>query len=111
MCPAAEATATCAHDDTWLDLADAVDLLRRQVVEAQRRGAGSAVRFEIDTIDVELELELSRTRGGVGELRFGVIGANGKAERSSRRTHRVSLTLKPRTRDGGDVEVRDIDEY
>ncbi|MEU8517878.1 trypco2 family protein [Kitasatospora sp. NPDC048722] len=94
----------------WLDLADAVDLLRRQIVEARRRAGSSPVRFEIGDITVDFELELTRTRGGGGELRFGVLGANGKAERTERGTHRISLTLHPHTADGGDVEILDLDE-
>lgn len=96
-------------DDDWLDLADAVGLLRDQILEARRRAGASEVRFEIDNVTVEFELELARSRSAGGELRFGVVGVNGKGETSGRRTHRVSLTLLPRT-GGGPVEIADFDD-
>ncbi|MFD0314764.1 trypco2 family protein [Streptomyces flavalbus] len=97
-------------DDDWLDLADAVDLLRAQVVEARRRAGTSEVRFEIADVTVELELELTRSKAAGGALRFGVVGADGRGETSRRRTHRVSLTLLARNGEGGPVEVRDVDD-
>ncbi|MDT0612029.1 trypco2 family protein [Streptomyces lancefieldiae] len=102
---------TCAQNDggDWLDLADAVGLLRDQILEARRRAGTSEVRFEIDNVTVEFELELARSRAAGGELRFGVVGVNGKGESSERKTHRVSLALLPRT-GGGPVEIRDIDD-
>lgn len=53
-------------DDDWLDLADAVGLLRDQVLEARRRAGASEVRFEIDNVTVEFELELARSRSAGG---------------------------------------------
>lgn len=57
-------------DDDWLDLADAITLLRDQIVEAQDRIAGpqgvadKGVRFGLGEITLELGMELARTRGG-----------------------------------------------
>ncbi|MFJ2947231.1 trypco2 family protein [Streptomyces sp. NPDC087226] len=101
---------TGVRNEDWLDLADAIGLLREQLLEARRRAGTSDVRFEIDDVTVEFELELARGRGAGGELRFGVMGLNGKSDTSGRRTHRVSLTLLPRARGGGPVEIRDTDD-
>ncbi|AZP14725.1 hypothetical protein EJC51_47400 [Streptomyces aquilus] len=68
--------------EDWLDLADAVALLRSQIAEAQARiddpqGAGDkGVRFEIGEITVDLGMELTRTRGADGQLRFSVFGVD-----------------------------------
>lgn len=101
----------------WLDLADAIALLRDQIAEAQARiadpnGPGDkGVRFGLGEITVELGLELAETEGTNGGLRFGVFGfganAGGKREGSDKATHRVTVRLDPRRSDGGPVEVRD----
>ncbi|MFF5403707.1 trypco2 family protein [Streptomyces misionensis] len=103
---------TDAQNDDWLDLADAVTLLREQILTARDRAGTSEVRFEIENVTVEFELELLRSRSAGGALRFGVIGVDGKGETSGRTTHRVSLTLLPRgaRSGGGPVEIRDLDD-
>lgn len=106
-------------DDDWLDLADAITLLRDQIVEAQDRIAGpqgvadKGVRFGLGEITLELGMELARTRGGHGGLRFAVMGVGldlgGKRERANTATHTVTVRLTPQRADGGPVEVRDRD--
>ncbi|MFD9880294.1 trypco2 family protein [Streptomyces alboflavus] len=96
-------------DDEWLDLADALDLLRGQIGEAQRRARTADVRFDVEAITVDFEVELGRARGGSGGLRFGVVQGEGRQENTRRATQRVSLTLKPRTAARGDVSIGDVD--
>ncbi|MFF2406319.1 trypco2 family protein [Streptomyces sp. NPDC058092] len=93
--------------DDWLDLADALDLLRSQVAESQRRAQRSEVRFGVEQITVDFELELMRTREGGGGLRFGVADAKARQESGRRSVQRVSLTLKPERPGGGDVQIGD----
>lgn len=97
------------RDEDWLDLADAIEVLRSQLSEAQRRGQGSELRFVLGEITAEFEIELVRTRNGGGALRFGVTEANGRQERSKRSAQRVTLRLNPERRGGGDVAVGDVD--
>ncbi|MEU8484852.1 trypco2 family protein [Streptomyces sp. NPDC048641] len=101
--------ASRGHDENWLDLADAIEVLRTQLSEAQRRGQGSELRFVLGEITAEFEIELVRRRDGGGALRFGVVEANGRQERSTRSAQRVTLRLNPERRDGEDVAVGDID--
>ncbi|WP_432752119.1 trypco2 family protein [Streptomyces sp. JL2001] len=99
--------------DEALDLADAITLLRDQVAEARRRLATSGdggVRFGLGEVTVELGLELARTRGADGGLRFGVVGVGGKGEQARKTTHTLTVRLDPRLPGGGDVEVSDEDE-
>ncbi|MFJ9816361.1 trypco2 family protein [Streptomyces sp. NPDC101151] len=97
------------HDEDWLDLADAIEVLRAQLSEAQRRGQGSQLRFVLGEITAEFEIELMRTKNGGGTLRFGVVEANARAERTARSTQRVTLRLNPEQRGGGDVAVGDVE--
>lgn len=96
-----------------LDLADAITLLRDQVAEARRRISDSGdagVRFGLGEITVELGMELTRTRGADGSLRFGVIGLGGKRESTRKATHSVTVRLNPHLPGGGDVDVADQDD-
>ncbi|WP_306324388.1 trypco2 family protein [Streptomyces venezuelae] len=94
-----------------MDLADAITLLRDQVAEAQSRisrpsgGGDKGVRFALGEIKVELGLELARSQGVNGGLRWSVIGLGGKKESGSKATHTVSVTLTPSLPGGGNVEV------
>ena len=97
-------------DGSWLDLADAIGLLRDQVVEAQQRAAGHPLRFVMGEVTLELEVELERSGGLGGGLRFGVVVADARGERSSRSANRVTVTLTPRLDDGADVEISDDDD-
>ncbi|MFI1030548.1 trypco2 family protein [Streptomyces sp. NPDC020951] len=102
-------------DQEWLDLADAITLLRDQVAEAQARiadpdGTGSAhkgVLFTLGEIALELGVELTRAQGVDGGLRFSVVGLGGKKETGSKATHTVTVQMKPHRPGGGDVDVHD----
>ncbi|PKV84258.1 trypco2 family protein [Streptomyces sp. TLI_146] len=102
--------------DDELDLADAITLLREQVAEAQRRVADDGdqgVGFGLGEITVELGMELARTRGVDGGLRFSVVNLGGKKETTRKTTHTVTVRLKPHlpgAGDPGDTEVGDEDD-
>ncbi|MET8687452.1 trypco2 family protein [Streptomyces sp. NPDC004732] len=98
-----------ASPEEWLDLADALDLLRAQIAESQHRARTADIRFEVGEISVDFELELHRTRAAGGGLRFAVVQADGRQENARRTTQRVSLTLKPRGPGpgSGDIAIGD----
>ncbi|MEW2388687.1 trypco2 family protein [Streptomyces venezuelae] len=103
-----------AASDEWLDLADALDLLRAQIAESQRRARTADIRFNVGEITVDFEVELHRTRIAGGGLRFAVVQAEARGERAHRATQRVSLTLKPRGPGAGpgagDIAIGDWQE-
>ncbi|MCZ4125355.1 trypco2 family protein [Streptomyces sp. H39-S7] len=99
-----------AGEGDGLDLTDAVGLLREQLAAAQREADGSDVRFRVGDVTVEFAMQLTRTGSGGGTLRFGVVGVDGKRERAESTTHRIQLTLHPRSASGGDVEIGDSDD-
>ncbi|MFJ4931618.1 trypco2 family protein [Streptomyces sp. NPDC088736] len=100
-------------DQEWMDLADAITLLRDQIAEAQRRiadpaGAGDqGVLFTLGEITLDLGLELTGTKGVNGGLRWSVISLGGKKESGSKATHSVTVKLTPHQTGGGDVDVSD----
>lgn len=101
-----------------LDLADAITLLRGQIAEAQNRiadpnGEGDrGVRLGLGEITLELGMELARTSGNDGGLRFSVVGVGlnlgGKHEKTDKATHKVTVRLNPHNAaNNGPVEVSD----
>ncbi|HEY3468416.1 MAG TPA: trypco2 family protein [Amycolatopsis sp.] len=97
------------NDEDWLDLADAIEMLREQLSEAQSRGQDSPLRFKLGEITAEFEIELVRKKNGGGALRFGVVEADARGERSTRSHQRVTLKLTPERVGGGDVSVGDTE--
>jgi Trypsin-co-occurring domain 2 len=97
------------NQDDWLDLADAITLIRGQLLEAQSRVGKSPIRLTIEEVSIDIAVELEKTGGVDGSLRFGVVSASGQGERRTQGTHRVTLTLKPSRRGGGDLEVSDTE--
>ncbi|MGW0778980.1 trypco2 family protein [Streptomyces sp. NPDC002835] len=100
-------------DQEWMDLADAITLLREQVAEAQDRiavpagGGDRGVLFTLGEITLDLGLELTGSKGVNGGLRWSVISLGGKKESGSRATHTVSVKLTPHRPGGGDIDVSD----
>ncbi|MFE2716948.1 trypco2 family protein [Streptomyces mirabilis] len=101
--------------EDWLDLADAITLLRDQIAEAQTRiadpdGTGArhkGVLFNLGEITLELGMELTRLKVGDGGLRFSVVSLGGKREKSDKGTHKVTVRLDPRGPTGRPVNVSD----
>lgn len=115
-------------DGEWLDLADAITLLRDQIAAARARiaepqGSGNkadplasgdkGVLFELGEITVELGLELARTAGVDGGLHFAVmgvgVGIGGKREKTESATHKLVVRLTPQTSGGKPVLTHDVD--
>lgn len=85
-------------------LADAIGLVREQLVAAQLAGrrvvAGRVATFAVGKVVLEFTGELKRTTGGSGGVKFWVVTADAKAERVSGAGHKVSIELIPQGRDG-----------
>jgi hypothetical protein len=80
-------------------LAEAIEAVRTELLEAQQTGRLEALRFSVGKVVVELGGEL-KTTGGVGAgVKFWVVSVDAKGERSSAATHRVSVELIPTDKD------------
>ncbi|MFD7643723.1 trypco2 family protein [Kitasatospora sp. NPDC059795] len=96
-----------------LALADAVELLRDELVEARRRlaaGGDRGVPLALGRITVQLGLELAHTRGGGAKLGFSVVGVDGKTERTRKTTHTVTLEIGPHEAGPEEVPIGDDDD-
>ncbi|MFI8437196.1 trypco2 family protein [Streptomyces sp. NPDC079020] len=84
------------HDFDGIELADAVESIRNQLVEAATRATGLPLAFAVGDIQMEFTLELRKEAKAGGRVKAWVVEAGADASRATGRTHKVSLTLTPR---------------
>lgn len=87
-------------DEGWLELADVVRALRRELVRATAEGRESDVRFELGPVELEFLVDVRKDAGGDAGVRFGVVSFGAKGGVASGSTHRVKLVLTPKDRSG-----------
>jgi hypothetical protein len=97
--------------DGLVELSDAIELVRQQLVSAQARGrqvaAGQALTFAVGKVSLDLSGEVTTSVGGSGGVKFWVVTADAKAERARAAAHRVVVELVPQTIEGGSFIVSD----
>jgi hypothetical protein len=86
-----------------IPLTDVVKRLRTELKKATEAGRGEGLRFEVEDIEVEMQVVVTKTGagelGGEGGVELWVIGkAGGKvsAEYESSQIQKVKLRLKPK---------------
>ena len=79
-----------------MELVEAVQTIRDELLHAAASGSGSDVAFEVGPIQLEFSVELRRDARARGGIRAFVVSAEADAGISRARTHKVSLTLTPR---------------
>ena len=97
--------------DGLVELSDAIGIVREQLVATQVAGrqvaAGQVVTFAVGKVSIEFSGEVKKATSGGGGLKFWVVTAEAKAERSSGAVHKVSVELIPQTPDGRAYIVND----
>ena len=96
------------NEQIGLGLADAIGQVRTQLERAIKEGQGSDVAFRAGPVELEFEVGFTKSAGGSGGFQLSVLSFGAKMDRSSTGTHRVSLSLTPVGRDGGDKLIGDI---
>ncbi|MFF3940489.1 trypco2 family protein [Streptomyces phaeofaciens] len=85
-----------SDDLEGVELAAAVQSLRDELLEAAAQGAGRAVRFAVDSVELEFTVELRRDITGRAGVKAWVITAGADTTRGRADTQRVKLTLSPK---------------
>ena len=64
-----------------LELAAVIKALRQELINAQQEGTGKDIRFNVNSVEVELETVVEVAGDGKGgfKIRFGVVEANAEA--------------------------------
>jgi hypothetical protein len=78
-----------------IELADVISELRKELERARLFAEGSALRFGLGPVELEVTVALDREGKTGGKVRFWVaeVGAEGKVASAS--TQRIKLTLQP----------------
>jgi NTP-dependent ternary system trypsin peptidase co-occuring protein len=91
-----------------LELAEAIEVVRRELLTAYRAGQASEMPFEVGPVQLEFNISVVKERSVEGGVKAWVIAAGSSATRSLETGHRVTLTLTPRLAGRkGPVEVGD----
>lgn len=87
-------------------LADAVAVVRDELLEAAARGEGSGLVFEVEQVQLEFTVELRKDAGTKAGFKAWVVSGQSEHSSSGSKGHRVAVTLHPHQRDGrGEVLV------
>jgi hypothetical protein len=89
-------------------LAEAIAQIRAELVAAIQEGAGSPVKFRPGPIELEFQVDVTRSKGASGGVKVSVIslGAQGRRDRTD--TNRVMVTLTPVGDGGNEILVGDV---
>ncbi|MFC5216817.1 trypco2 family protein [Streptomyces coerulescens] len=80
--------------DHRIELADAVQAVRDELITAAARSSGQDVIFEVGDIELEFGVELRKDVTGGVKVKAWVVEAGADGGAGSTRTHRVAMTLK-----------------
>src|SRR6266851_8715889 len=80
-----------------IDLADAIEVLRAEVMTAQLKSAGAGVQFPIQTLTIELKVGLTKMADGKAGFKVPFVGAEIGASASLRQdtAQTVRIVLGP----------------
>ena len=64
-----------------LELAAVIKALRQELITAQQEGTGKDIRFNVNSVEIELETVVEIAGDGKGgfKIKFGVVEANAEA--------------------------------
>lgn len=93
-----------------IPLARMLGQLRQELLNARAEGESSDLKFQIEDIEIELQIGTTQEAGGGVGVKFWVYNADAKVNHSAVNTQRLKLKLKPKTLAGGDFDVSDPDD-
>ncbi|GAA4794781.1 trypco2 family protein [Streptomyces ziwulingensis] len=97
-------------EDDRIELADAVEAVRNELITAAARASGQDVAFEVGDIQLEFGVELRKELKGGLKVKAWVVEAGVDGGGGTVSTHRVAVTLKAvDARTGGPWRVRNAD--
>jgi hypothetical protein len=92
--------------DALIPLTDTIAQLREALITAQAQGTDAPLRFEIQDIELELNVVTTKEAGGGGGVKFWVYNADAQVKASDARTQRVKLKLRPVNAEGEEGPVK-----
>jgi predicted hotdog family 3-hydroxylacyl-ACP dehydratase len=93
-----------------IDLTDAVQTIRDQLIAAAARGSGQPVSFEVGTVQLEFTVQLEADAQARGGFKAWVLSGEAAAGVKAGHTQKVTLNLTPRNAySHGSLEIGDED--
>ncbi|MBJ8340164.1 hypothetical protein JGU71_14840 [Antrihabitans sp. YC3-6] len=83
-------------DQNWVGLSDALEVLKRQLIESEAKNRDEQVSFSYGKLEVELALQLRGSDSAPDGLEFGLTTVNDDATVATAPIHRISLQLQLR---------------
>lgn len=93
-----------------LGLAEVLEKLRSDLLEAQRAGKDSPMVLLIGDVEVELKIVATKSAAGQGGFRLAVFSAEASGSLTEAATQTLKLKLTPKSKDGGEFNVNDLGE-
>jgi hypothetical protein len=87
-----------------LELSRVIRELRTELAAAIAAGEGEALRFQIEKIELELEVSVEQSATGKSGVKFWILEAGVDGTKSVAKTQTLRIQLRPRDADG-DEEV------
>ena len=78
-----------------IPLADMLIDLRSELDRAQREGDGKHLRFRVESIDLELQVTVSKSKEAGAGIKFWVVNADGKGKLEEGTAQKLHLKLNP----------------
>lgn len=96
---------TAMKSSMEIELADAVAVVRDELIEAAARGVGSGMEFVVGPIELEFIVELKVDAKAKLGFKAWVLSSDVELGVARGRTHKVKFTVTPRKAGGGDLLV------
>lgn len=84
-----------------IELAEMIEQLRRELTTAATAADGEELRFELGPVELEAAVSLERSGTAGAKIRFWVAEAGTEGRAADTATHRIKLTLDPRSNSTG----------
>jgi hypothetical protein len=94
--------------DPGIPLADLVDAIRAELETAAINARGKQLQFEVQDIQLEVEVATTGAREAEGGLKVWVLTIGAKGSKTNADTHRVTLNMGAMASDGSKFRVSDV---
>jgi Trypsin-co-occurring domain 2 len=88
-----------------LSLSDAIESVRSELAEAQRKGEQADLKFEVGEIELELEIAAELGASAGAEAKWFLVTAKTDAQYKESKKQKITIKLKPIGANGKSVEV------
>jgi hypothetical protein len=97
-----------SEQEQGIPLADLIEAVRDEMEEAAARARHRRLQFEVQDLQLEVEVATTGTKGVDGGLKLWVLTAGAKASRENAATQKVSIKLSAVSPDGSRFRVSDL---